>query len=62
MLWGATSGPFDRRVVLSGHTIRATDADWEFGHGPVLAGTALEIAAFVLGVSDVPPQPISPPR
>lgn len=62
VLWGATSGPFDRRAVLSGHTIRATDADWEFGHGPVLAGTALAIAAFVLGASDTPPQQVSSPR
>ena len=57
VLWGATSGPFDRRAVLSGHSIRATDSDWQFGRGPVLEGTALAIAAFVLGASDTPPQP-----
>ena len=62
VLWGATSGPFDRRAVLSGHSIRATDSDWQFGRGPVLEGTALAIAAFVLGVSDTPPQPVSSPR
>lgn len=54
-LWGTTSGPFDRRAVLSGHTIRAVDADWAFGSGPELRGTALGIVAFVLGVSDVAP-------
>ena len=62
VLWGATSGPFDRRAVLSGHTIRASDADWAFGRGPVLEGTALAIAAFVLGASDTPPQPVSSRR
>lgn len=58
-LYGATSGPFERRVVLRGHTLRASGGEWEFGHGPVLEGDAIEIAAFVLGVSDVPPQPAS---
>ena len=55
-LYGATSAPLERRAVVGGHALRATDADWEFGRGPVLEGTALEIARFVLGVSDVPPR------
>ncbi|BDV31158.1 hypothetical protein [Microbacterium terricola] len=54
-LWGATSGPFDRRAVLKGHTIAATDEEWSFGRGPVLAGPALGIVAFVLALSDQPP-------
>ena len=56
-LFGATSGPFERRVVLAGHTLRATDGAWEFGRGAVLEGAAIDIAAFVLGVSEIPPQP-----
>ena len=55
-LYGATSAPLERRAVVGGHALRATDADWEFGRGPLLEGTALEIARFVLGVSDVPPR------
>ena len=56
-LYGATSAPLERRAVVGGHALRATDAGWEFGRGPVLEGTALEIARFVLGVSDIPPKP-----
>ncbi len=55
-LYGATSAPLERRAVVGGHALRATDAGWEFGRGPVLEGTALEIARFVLGVSDIPPR------
>ncbi|MFG6443842.1 hypothetical protein ACFXQA_01055 [Microbacterium sp. P07] len=53
----AASAPFARRAAVKGHTIRATDADWSFGSGPVLEGTATAIAAFLLGVSDDPPRP-----
>jgi hypothetical protein len=56
-LYLAAAGPFDRRAVVKGHTIRATDADWAFGNGPVLDGTATGIAAFLAGATDVPPQP-----
>lgn len=56
-LFGATSGPFERRVVLAGHTLRARQGEWEFGRGPVLEGEANDIAAFVLGVTEIPPQP-----
>ncbi|WP_019181064.1 hypothetical protein [Microbacterium yannicii] len=55
-LYGATSASFDRRAVLVGHTVRATDAEWAFGRGPVLEGTAMEIVAFVLGISDRAPR------
>lgn len=51
------AGPFERRAVVAGHTIRATDADWAFGSGPVLEGTAQKIAGFLLGVTDDPPRP-----
>jgi hypothetical protein len=56
-LWAATSGPHDRRAVLRGHCLRAIDAGWEFGRGPVLEGRAVDIAAFGLGTSDIPPAP-----
>ena len=55
----AGSAPFDRRAVVKGRTVRATDADWSFGRGPVLEGTATGIAAFLLGVSDDPPRPLT---
>ncbi|WP_243074449.1 hypothetical protein [Microbacterium sp. SS28] len=56
-LYGATSASLERRAVIQGHALKATDADWEFGRGPVLEGTALEIAGFLLAVTDVAPQP-----
>jgi hypothetical protein len=54
-LYATTTAPLERRAVVAGHTLRATDADWEFGHGPTLEGPAVGIVAFLLGVSDVPP-------
>ncbi|MEV8360176.1 hypothetical protein [Microbacterium sp. NPDC076895] len=56
-LYAQGAGPFERRAVVAGHTIRATDADWAFGSGPVLEGTAQQIAGFLLGVTDDPPRP-----
>lgn len=53
----AGTGPFDRRAIVEGHTVRATDAEWSFGNGPVLEGRASAIAAFLLGTSDDPPHP-----
>lgn len=55
-LFAATTAPFDRRAVVKGHTVRATDQDWSFGRGPVLAGTADTILRFLLTLSDVPPR------
>lgn len=52
----AGTAPFDRRAAISGHTVRATDAGWEFGRGPVLEAPALVIVAFLLGVADEPPR------
>lgn len=59
-LYASGAGPFERRAVVSGHTVRATDADWSFGSGPVLEGQALQIAGFLLGVTDEPPMPPRP--
>lgn len=55
-LYAATRAPFERRAVLAGSTVHATDADWSFGHGPVREGTAREILAFVLALSDDAPR------
>jgi hypothetical protein len=55
------AAPFDRRAAIAGHSVVAVDADWGFGTGPALAGTAEEIARFLLGLSDEPPRPPAPP-
>lgn len=55
-LYAASTTSFDRRAVVKGHTIRATDADWRFGHGPVLEATGIEIVRFLLAVSDDAPR------
>ena len=36
----AAAAPTEIRAVISGHTLRATDAGWEFGHGSPLVDTA----------------------
>ncbi|WP_460772023.1 hypothetical protein [Microbacterium sp. GXF7504] len=56
-LYQATSGPFDRRTVVRGHTVRASDQDWAFGRGPVLEGSADAVLRFLLALSDDPPRP-----
>lgn len=56
-LYASGTAPFERRAAIAGYTVRATDADWSFGAGPVAEAPALEIAAFLLGVSDDPPRP-----
>lgn len=59
----AGTAPFERRAAIAGHTVRATDAGWEFGRGPVLEAPALTIVSFLLGVADEPPRrPRSKPR
>jgi hypothetical protein len=55
-LYAATSAPFDRRAVVRGHTLRATDQDWSFGRGPVLEASAEGILRFLLALSDEPPR------
>lgn len=54
-LYAVTRTPRDRRAVVGSTTLRATDAGWEFGHGPVRAASARQILEFLLGLSDVPP-------
>lgn len=60
-LYAATSAPLERRAVIKGHTLRATDAGWEFGRGPILEATALEIVRFLLGLSDTAPRKAARP-
>ena len=55
-LYVATTTTFDRRAAIGGSTVRATDADWEFGHGPVIEGPSLDIVRFLVGLSDIPPR------
>ncbi len=42
------------RAVVKNRTLRATDADWEFGSGPELRGTAAQIVLFLSGRAGVP--------
>jgi len=46
--------PHAIRAVIRDRTVRAIDADWEFGTGPVLAGTASAIVLFLAGRAGVP--------
>jgi hypothetical protein len=46
--------PLAIRAVIKHRTIRATDAGWEFGTGPELAGTAEAIIRFLYGRAGVP--------
>lgn len=50
----AASAPLPVRAVIRGRTLRATDAGWEFGSGPELAGTARELVLFLYGRAGVP--------
>ena len=43
--------------MISGHALRATDADWQFGRGPVLEATASELLEFLGGRSLIAPRP-----
>lgn len=58
-LYAATRMPFERRAALSGTSVRAADADWTFGRGPVRVAPARVILEFVLALSDTPP-PLAP--
>jgi hypothetical protein len=55
-LYAATTAPLERRAVIKGHALRATDAEWGFGRGPMLEGTGVEIVSFLLGLSDAAPR------
>lgn len=56
-LYRTTNGPFDRRAVVRGHTVRAVDQEWSFGSGPVLEASAEQVLRFLLALSDIPPRP-----
>tara|TARA_R110002020_G_scaffold187087_3_gene385189 strand:+ start:99 stop:632 length:534 start_codon:yes stop_codon:yes gene_type:complete len=60
-LYLATSGSFDVRAVVRGHTLRSTDDGWEFGKGPAMEDTSTRLIAFLCGVSQEPPR-LAPPR
>jgi hypothetical protein len=58
----ALSAPAAIRAVVRGRTLRSTDAGWEFGSGPELAGTARELVLFLYGRGPVPGTPRPAPR
>jgi hypothetical protein len=60
-LYLAAKAPTPIRAVTRGHTLRARDAGWEFGRGPVLEDDAVPMLEFLLGRSDHAPSPV-PPR
>ncbi|MCR2799267.1 hypothetical protein QNO21_09045 [Microbacterium sp. zg-Y818] len=55
-LSASTTAPFARRAAIAGHTVQAVDHGWQFGRGPLLAGSAVQIVSFLLGVTDEPPR------
>lgn len=50
----AVSAPLPIRAVIADRTLRASDAEWEFGRGPVLEGTARELVLFLYGRGPLP--------
>lgn len=60
-LYRTGAAPLPIRAVIAGHTLRATDADWSFGRGPVLQDTSLGLLTFLCGLSnDAPRRPPVP--
>lgn len=60
-LYLAAKAPTPIRAVISGHTLRARDAGWEFGRGPTLEDDAVPMLEFLLGRSDhAPTRPPAP--
>ncbi|KAA9086550.1 hypothetical protein [Microbacterium radiodurans] len=55
-LAASASAPFARRAAISGHTVRAADAEWSIGRGPELVASSRQIVAFLLGLSDEAPR------
>jgi hypothetical protein len=53
----AAAAPTEIRAVIAGHRLRATDAGWEFGHGPQLVDSAAGLLRFLTGIGDVAPHP-----
>lgn len=50
----AVAAPHPVRAVVRGSTIRATDADWRYGSGPEINGTARELVLFLYGRAGLP--------
>ena len=48
------AAPLPIRAVVRGRTLKATDAGWELGTGPELAGTARELVLFLYGRAGLP--------
>jgi hypothetical protein len=46
--------PLAIRAVVKNRTLRATDADWQFGTGPEMPGTAAALVLFLYGRAGVP--------
>ncbi|TXK19416.1 hypothetical protein [Homoserinibacter sp. GY 40078] len=42
------------RAVIGGHALRATDAEWSFGRGPMLEAPAAELLEFLAGTGVAP--------
>ncbi|WP_353815571.1 hypothetical protein [Agromyces sp. SYSU T00266] len=55
----AAAAPTEIRAVIAGHTLRATDAGWEFGHGSPLVDSAHGLLRFLTGIGTVAPHPPS---
>ena len=55
-LTASATAPFARRAAIAGHTVQAVDHGWQFGRGPLLTGTGVQIVSFLLGVTDEPPR------
>jgi len=53
----AASAPTEIRAVIAGHTLRASDAGWSFGRGPVLEDTAIALLEFLGRRSTRAPRP-----
>ena len=60
-LYLAAKAPTPIRAVINGHSLRARDADWDFGRGPVLEADAVPMLEFLLGRSTTAPRPVPPP-
>lgn len=50
----ALRAPHAVKAVIRNRTLTATDAEWSFGSGPEIAGTASELMLFLDGRAGVP--------
>lgn len=53
----AAAAPTPIRAVIAGHALRATDAGWSFGTGPVLEDTAAGLLRFLGRRTAAAPRP-----